>query len=142
MKRNKDFRMNNPRLILGIIFTAAILIFAVYQYIKNDKEAEELFHKMRIEYPTLLYIDSINSEVTNIYKYIGNYSTNPYAVSFTTMDSKQLTIYSYKCFNNSEIDIEDVIKVGTGLQKESGTDTLKVIYKNEVLRFIIKESFE
>lgn len=133
--------MKNNRIIIGIVFTSGILIFAVINYLIDGKKHDELYHKLLKEYPTLLIKESINAEVVDIYKYSGNYSNNPFAVKFTTKDNKKLTIYSYKCINNSEINLGDIFKVGSKLKKTNGTDTLEVVNNNIINKFIIKESY-
>ena len=129
--------MKNSRLKLGIIVAIIGLVFGVWQIVKFDKEIDESFNNMIKEFPPLLIKDSVDSEVLEIHKKPNGY--DPFGVNISIINNKKLTIYSIKCLTNSETNLEDVIKVGTKIQKAAGSNCLIVEYNDEEYHFVLDD---
>jgi hypothetical protein len=105
-------------IFFGCLFGIGIILFFIYK-----RNSEIRLAELRQEYPLIIEEDSINGSVLSIFHPEG-FRINPYVRYITLSDEGRRTLIAKA--NEERIAIYDVIRVGSRLYKEPGSDMIKI----------------
>lgn len=106
----------------GIIVTSGILLFGIVSMKLNDRKRDALFEELNIEYPTICVAESIQGKVTSIYIPSG-VKRNPNLIYVSIGETLRRKIATRW---DSDIYIDETIRVGSIIEKISESNRLKV----------------
>jgi len=114
------------------IIIAGSLIFKMTQ--RNFLQIEESANE---EYPILDVGSSILGTVESIYN-PPKFRTSPFFIRINFQEGFKSTLDTKGyALDHSDVAAREVCKDGALLKKEAGSDTVEIIYKEEVYRFLI-----
>jgi hypothetical protein len=105
----------------ALIFFSFFLPVAILIFIYSTRKMEKIESELLLEYPLIVEKDSVHSVVLSIY-YPEKFRINPYGRRVVLSGSGKGTILARPDIN--QLVIGDVIKVGSRLYKEPGSDTI------------------
>lgn len=115
-----------------VIILAGFLIFKATQ-----REFREIEKKTSKEYPILEVTDSISGIVQSIYN-PPKFRSSPFYVSINFREGLKYTLSTKGyALDYSDIAIREVCIDGTILKKEVNSDTVKIIFKEEIYKFLL-----
>jgi hypothetical protein len=119
-------------IIFGFFLPVTLLIFFITIRKMNRIEA-----KLALEYPLIADSDSINGIILSIF-HPEKFRVNPYFRNIVLSGSGKRSIHARP--DSNQLVIGDVIKVGSRLYKEPGSDTIMLqnISGEDILRYYFK----
>ena len=126
-------------LVFAVIVPSILCLLALKIW-KDIRDSEELFRKLKKEYPLLVNKMVLNSEVRDTY-WPSDWRKDPLFCYVEMANGDKYSIFSNKSISSPNLDLREVVSKGSVLQKQMDSDTLTIINDKLKYSFIIDETY-
>ena len=126
-------------LVFAVIVPSILCLLALKIW-KDINDSEELFRRLKKEYPLLVNEMVLNSEVRDTY-WPSDWHKDPLFCYVEVANGDKYWIFSNENISSPNIDLREVVSKGSVLQKQMGSDTLTIINDKLKYSFIIDETY-